>query len=135
MEKWHYAGIADEFDEGRRHRGVLRRDLAVIVGDSWRVSLPVSLGLAEPQRDMRGLNRLLDYGLELLSEPLQVHLAPQGVGEPGQSLRSIVIPAVESPVDETLDPPPDRLEERGDNQRRDDDATVPPWSVTARKAS
>ena len=71
--------------------------------------------LAQPERHMRRLHRLLHDGEQLLTELLWVYLLAQRGTEGRQSLLSIVLLAVETEINHVLDAPPQGLEERSNH--------------------
>src|SRR5215211_1678832 len=66
----------------------------------------------QPQRDVRGLHRLPYHPHQILLQRLEVRLVPQLDGEGFQGLPGVVLAAVEAAVNEGLDAPTHRVEER-----------------------
>jgi hypothetical protein len=77
------------------------------------VWFPVWFVLAQPQRDMCWLHRLLDHREEVLAQLRQVHLAAQRGAESRHRASGIILAPVEAPVDDGLDAMAQGLEERG----------------------
>src|SRR5262249_46160585 len=78
------------------------------------------LGLTQPERDMGWLHCLLHHCQHLLSQRVQVHLAPEGCVEVLKRLCRVVLAAIEAAVNECLDTLAHRLEEGRDGQRGED---------------
>ena len=64
---------------------------------------------------------MLYYGLNLFAQHFQIHFVPQTSAEGYKGLFGIVLAAEEAPVDDVLDAPPKRVEQRRDQQGGDDD--------------
>src|SRR5215204_7564354 len=79
----------------------------------WLFSLLRLLGrvLAQPQRDVLWLHRLPHDRYQLGIQTVKVRLVPEPGRETFQSLSSIVLPTVESPVYERLNAPSQRVEQ------------------------
>src|SRR6266516_8063353 len=75
----------------------------------------------QPQRDMRGLHRLLHDSQQLIAQLIQVYLLPQGDAESCHRLGGVILAAVEAPVNDPLDALAERLEQDIDRQGGDDD--------------
>ena len=76
---------------------------------------------AQPQRDVRRLQALVDDAAQLAAERVELDLVAQPRAEAGQRLRGVVAAAVEAAVDRRLDAGARGAEQRGDRQRRDRD--------------
>ena len=70
------------------------------------------------------MHRLLDDGRELAGERSEIDLVAHAGPESGERPGRVVLTAVEAPVDDRLDASAQRLEERRDQQRGDDDRDV-----------
>src|SRR5260221_11400232 len=75
----------------------------------------------QPQRDMRGLHRLLHHGQQLLAQLVQVHLLPQGGAESGHGLGGVILATIEAPVNDPLDASTERLEQKVRSHGGEDD--------------
>src|SRR5215208_2056030 len=73
-------------------------------------------GETEPQRGDGGLHGLVDHGQQLAVESVQVHLVPQPGREPIHGPDRVIATAVETAVDQVLDPAAQRLEQGGRGQ-------------------
>ena len=76
---------------------------------------------AQPERDMRGLHRLLHDCHQVLAQRVEVHLTALPGAKRIQCLGGIVFVAIEAAVDNLLQAAAQRLEKRGDQQCRRDD--------------
>src|SRR3712207_6520829 len=72
----------------------------------------------QPQRDVGGPHRLLDHLDEVFAKGVEVRLIPQLGREGRKRLCCVVLPTVEATVYESLDPPPQRVEQGGYRQGR-----------------
>src|SRR5215210_2259031 len=77
-------------------------------------------GFPQPQRHMLRLHALPYHGNEVTTEGVEVRLLPQSGSETFQRLTGVVLPAVETRIDEGLDAPPQGVEQCGDGKGRDD---------------
>ena len=59
--------------------------------------------LAQPERDMCGLHRLLDHCQQMLAQVIQIYLIPQGGAEGRRSLLGIIPAPIEAPVNDRSD--------------------------------
>jgi hypothetical protein len=75
--------------------------------------LRMSVG-AQPQRDVDGLQRLLDNPRKIFVQGLQIRLFTKPGRELFQGLPRVVLASVEAAIYERLDTAPQRVEERGD---------------------
>ena len=76
--------------------------------------------LAQPERDMGRLHRLVDDGQQVLAYLLQVYFTLQRGAEGRQRLLGIILAAIEAAINEDLDALAHWQEERGNRQRGDD---------------
>ena len=76
-----------------------------------------SLGLAQPDPESNGLDGGVDRLAQIGRDRLDVDLVAQPLGERGCRSLSVDPCAIETPVDDRLDPPPDGLEQRRDDER------------------
>src|SRR5215218_10247134 len=67
---------------------------------------------AQPQRHVCGLHGLPDYTFQITAQRFEIRLVPELGREGFQGLLCVVLPAVEAAVDEGLDAPTHRVEER-----------------------
>src|SRR6266699_1718937 len=86
-----------------------------------RFPLPGWFRWAQPQGDMGGQHGLLNDCQQLLTQLIQVDFLAQGGTEGSHYLRGIVLAAVETPVNQTLDATAERLEQPVNRQRGEDD--------------
>ena len=83
---------------------------------SWRGGSPrsplfsVVFRRTQPERNMRGLHRLLHHGQQVPAQLLQVDFLAQGSAERGHGLGGIILAAIEAPVNDPLDTSVERLE-------------------------
>ncbi len=77
-----------------------------------------------PQRDMRWLHRFLNNRDEVCTQLIQIHFVAQGCAKRLHNLRRIVLPSIESAINDTLDTMPQGLEDRGDNERRNHNGDI-----------
>ena len=86
------------------------------------------------KRGVRRLHRLPHHPDQLVAEPVQVGLVPKPRREGFERLRRVVLPAVEAPIDRSLDASPQGVEQRRYREGGGDDDELrvrPP--VSARK--
>ena len=76
-------------------------------------------GWSQPQRYMRWLHRFLDNCQQIPRQGGQLDLLPraQTGTESLQDVRGVIFAAVKTPVDTSLNTPPQGVKERGDRQR------------------
>src|SRR5580704_3785083 len=71
----------------------------------------------DPDGYVGGLEGLIDGGGQLLLSGREVDRPAEPAGEGGHGGLGVVVGAVEAPVDDPLDPPAQRVEQRGRGQR------------------
>src|SRR5215472_13776028 len=86
-----------------------------------RLLCPGLFRWTQPERDMRGLHGLLYYGQQVLTQLLQVDFLAQGRAESWHRLGGVILSTIEAPVNNPLDAPTERLEQKVDSQRGEDD--------------
>ena len=77
--------------------------------------------LPQPERDRSWLHGLLHHRQQLLAHLLQIKRLSQRGAEGSQRLFRIILAAIEAPINDMLEALAERLEERGNRQRRDDE--------------
>src|ERR1700682_2935490 len=72
--------------------------------DTLRIAVwcPALIVLAHPQRDMCGLHRLLDDGYQVFAQGCQIHFLAQCGTESCQRASGVILAAIETAVDESL---------------------------------
>ena len=65
--------------------------------------LPGPLWLTQPERDMRGLHRLLHHGQQVLAQLVQVHFLTQGGAEGCHGPGGVILAAIEAAINELLE--------------------------------
>src|SRR5437764_6660346 len=82
---------------------------------------PIRFSWPQPERDMRGLHRLLHRRHQFLPQLIQIHLIAQGRTESSKRPCRIILTSVEAAVNDLLDASAKRLEKGRDGQGGDDD--------------
>lgn len=80
-----------------------------------------SRGVAQPEREVCWLHRLLYHRQQMVTEGVEINLLAQCRAESLDRLPRIILRAVEAAIHCALHRAPQWLEERGNQQRGDDD--------------
>ena len=78
----------------------------------------------EPQTDTRRLHGLIHHVEQLARQLVEFHFIPRGGAERGEGLGRVILAPIEAPIDHGLHAPPQREEQRRNDQRRDGDRQI-----------